>query len=267
MTNRTAKTTIAIKTPPFDLGNLKKILLTDFDHLCKKASTTPAGPIDVIDMFSGCGGMSAGFRALNGIVPAYRLALAVDIDKDSNRSYEANLGLTPENLDIAALARSRTKLLGLVADARPRPDRPLIMIGCAPCQGFSSHRNATGELDERNSLFVSFAHIATCIKPDTIVVENVPEILTDRYWPVVVEARRILSRAGYLTLLGVYDMAEFSVPQNRYRAIMIGIAQAVQYASRLRQALSLSDCSPSHWTSATHLCWRSVSWRPHAFHG
>ena len=167
--------------------------------------------------------MSAGFRALNGIVPAYRLALAVDIDQDSNRSYEANLGLTPENLDVATLARSRTKLLNLVASARPKPDRPLFMIGCAPCQGFSSHRNATGESDERNSLFVSFARIAACIKPDTIVVENVPEILTDRYWPVVVEARRILSRAGYLTLLGVYDMAEFSVPQNRYRAIMIGM--------------------------------------------
>lgn len=198
-------------------------LATNFDDLWRKGKHAPSGSIDVIDMFSGCGGMSAGFRALNGVSPAFRLALAVDIDEDSNRSYETNLGLKPLSMDIGALARSRTKVLDLIASARSAGDNPLIMIGCAPCQGFSSHRNSAGESDVRNSLFVSFAQIAARVKPDAIVVENVPEILTDRYWPVIEKARRILKRAGYSTLLGVHDMAEFGVPQNRYRAVMIGM--------------------------------------------
>ena len=48
--------------------------------------------------------------------------------------------------------------------------RPLVVIGCAPCQGFSSHRNAKGESDTRNDLFVDFARIATHLDPDFIVI-------------------------------------------------------------------------------------------------
>jgi hypothetical protein len=35
----------------------------------------PAGPVDVVDMFSGCGGMSSGFLSVNAVRPSYRLAL------------------------------------------------------------------------------------------------------------------------------------------------------------------------------------------------
>ena len=208
------------------MSRFAKAIETDFDSLWRKANRAVDGPIDVIDMFSGCGGMSAGFRAVNVIVPAYRLALAIDIDQDANQTYEANLGLRPQALDIAALARSKTKLVNLVSSVRSGRDNPLVMIGCAPCQGFSSHRNSSGASDERNSLFVSFAKIAATIKPDAVIVENVPEILTDRYWPMVAEARRILRNAGYETLLAVHDMAEFGVPQNRFRAVMIGMRKA-----------------------------------------
>lgn len=193
------------------------------DSLWKKSSQTGDGPVDVIDMFSGCGGMSAGFRALNGIFPAYRLALAVDTNQDANKTYEKNLGLSPQNLDIAALASSPSRLSNLISEVRSGANSPLVMIGCAPCQGFSSHRNAAGQVDDRNSLFNSFARIAARVKPDAVIIENVPEILTDRYWPVVQSARSTLHRAGFHTLVAVHDMAEFGVPQNRYRAVIIGM--------------------------------------------
>ena len=194
-----------------------------FDSLWKRSALAPDGPIDVIDLFSGCGGMSAGFRAVNGLAPTYRLALAVDIAKDANRSYEANLGLTPLVMDVAALARSRKRLPQLIEEAQSGSKAPLVMIGCAPCQGFSSHRNAAGEGDDRNLLFVAFARIAARVQPDAVIVENVPEILTDRYWPIVRKARRILGKAGFHTCLAIHDMADFGVPQNRYRALMIGM--------------------------------------------
>ena len=46
----------------------------------KRAKGGVSGPIDVIDMFSGCGGMSTGFLSVNGEVPSFRLVGAVDID-------------------------------------------------------------------------------------------------------------------------------------------------------------------------------------------
>ena len=41
------------------------------------------GPIDVLDLFCGCGGMSTGFEFLSRLVPSYRLVGAVDIDRNS----------------------------------------------------------------------------------------------------------------------------------------------------------------------------------------
>ena len=185
--------------------------------------------------------MSVGFRALNGVVPTYRLALAVDIDADSNRSYGANHGLQPMSLDVAKLACDIESFRDLIASARSSQSDLLVLIGCAPCQGFSSHRNGAGTDDRRNSLFVSFARLAAALDADVVVVENVPEILTDRYWPVVEEARRVLGAAGYYSSIAVHDLASFGVPQHRYRAIMLGMRRPFRMpratSSRMRRTV------------------------------
>lgn len=193
----------------------------DLDGYWSKVRKTVSGPIDVIDMFSGCGGMSAGFHGLNGAISAYRLAAAVDMDEVANRTYEANLGLEPARMDIAQLA-SGTKHLAKFERAR-RSNAPLVLIGCAPCQGFSSHRNKAGMKDARNSLFGDFAGIATRLSPDAIVVENVPELLTERYWPFLTEARSRLEQSGYYVHLMVHNMAQFGLPQERFRALMVAM--------------------------------------------
>lgn len=178
------------------------------------------GVVDVVDLFSGCGGMSAGFTALNALLPAYRIIGAADVDKTANATYEANLSVKPSSEDVARLAHRRRPL----DFAGPRdPNRPLVLIGCAPCQGFSSHRNAEGASDERNSLFVDFAMIAARAQPDAIVAENVPELLTDRYWPHVESAVARLRRAGYYVQLSVHNVAEFGVPQERFRALLFAM--------------------------------------------
>src|SRR4051794_11475099 len=48
------------------------------------ARAAAAGPIDVLDLFSGCGGMSAGFMAANAAAPFFRLAGAFDNDAVAN---------------------------------------------------------------------------------------------------------------------------------------------------------------------------------------
>ena len=189
-------------------------------------SAEVVGPVDVIDMFSGCGGMSAGFRAVNGLLPAYKLALAVDIDNIANNSYHHNIGVKAQGADVSRLAVDSADLEKLLKASGRRPGHPLVLIGCAPCQGFSSHRNRKGNSDTRNSLFADFAKIATKLKPDAIVVENVPELLTDGYWPYVREARKTLTKAGYQVHIGVHNMAEYGVPQERFRAVLLAFPRA-----------------------------------------
>lgn len=194
----------------------------DVDGLWRASEKARASAIDVVDMFSGCGGMSAGFRIANALVPAFRHILAVDIDVVANETYEENLHHAPVAEDVSALARNGRRLRELLAASGRRPDRPLVMIGCAPCQGFSSHRNAAGAADSRNPLVVDFAKLAARALPDVLIMENVPELLTTRHWSYFSEARRILRRAGYYVSTHVVNMAEFGVPQERFRAVVTG---------------------------------------------
>ena len=96
------------------------------------------GPIDVIDIFSGCGGMSAGFQAVNGIMPAFNLVMAADVDAVANATYSHNLGIHPVKEDVSRLGQNKEELLRIVEASGRRKGNPLILIGCAPCQGFSS---------------------------------------------------------------------------------------------------------------------------------
>jgi DNA (cytosine-5)-methyltransferase 1 len=195
----------------------------EFDHWWQRSKTAPDGPIDVIDIFSGCGGMSAGFRAVNGVISAFRHVLSIDIDPLSSRTYCQNLNLKPVLADVHELAQEPIKLDRLVAQSLRRSDNPLILIGCAPCQGFSSHRN--GASDDRNKLFTDFAKIAVRLQPEFILIENVPELCTDQHWPRVQYVRQTLAEHGYRVHLAIHNFAEFGLPQERFRTVMIASRQ------------------------------------------
>src|SRR2546422_2328729 len=74
-----------------------------------------SGPIDVVDLFCGCGGLSSGFEAVGRLVPSYRLAGAVDFDEHCVRSYEANLGRMPVMADLTRAAESGAGVKSLVS--------------------------------------------------------------------------------------------------------------------------------------------------------
>lgn len=191
----------------------------------KRAKHSLPHSLAVIDMFSGCGGMSAGFASLNGIRACFRIAGAVDIDEVANQSYEHNLRVRPHKISVADLARKPVLLDKTLKEILGNERDNFVLIGCAPCQGFSSHRNERGEHDPRNSLFLDFAKIAATIQPVAVVVENVPELLTNRYWPLVEKARQTLERVGYFVNLSVHNMAEFGVPQERFRTLLLALKQ------------------------------------------
>src|SRR5205823_1209081 len=92
---------------------------------------------------------------------------------------------------------------------------------CAPCQAFSSHTKQKSSPDGRKSLLPKLAEIACELKPEAILIENVPELLADRNWNFFVSARKRLEKAGYSVRARIYNFAEFGLPQERFRTVIM----------------------------------------------
>lgn len=116
------------------------------------------------------------------------------------------------------------------------PTKPLILIGCAPCQGFSSHRKKDRREDERNELLAAFGAIVLALEPELVVMENVPEMLQKKHWKHYESFSSQVEKQGYLTRARLHNLASFGVPQERYRALVL--------ASRLSHRIEMPQ--PTH---------------------
>ncbi len=213
-----------------DYRELKSILLSKaqeqqkyFTPLAKEEYA--GNPIQVMDFFSGAGGTSLGFAAINGVVSAFKFLGGCDINRASAESYAHNFGTPIINRDVKELADDKNELERFLAEIGYDRDKPTIMIGCAPCQGFTSHRKRHwGEKDDvRNNLVNVFAEIVGYMQPLAFVMENVPEFLSNRYWKYFSQAKERYRRDGYVVKENIYNAASFGVPQERFRSIVIGM--------------------------------------------
>lgn len=157
----------------------------------------------IIDLFSGCGGMSLGFQKAG-----FEVSIAFDHWQPAIDVYKANfnhpvlkrdLGDTDDLSDMAAVE----------AD---------VIIGGPPCQDFSSagHRN---ESLGRADLTTSFATIICKLKPKYFVMENVPRIQKSG---LLAEAIARFKQKGYGLTQVVLDASLCGVPQARKRFFLIG---------------------------------------------
>jgi DNA (cytosine-5)-methyltransferase 1 len=179
----------------------------------------------VIDMFCGCGGMSLGFAAMGQANGAYQLIGGIDINEASLRTYKHNFNVPAQKVDVRTLAKSKTELNNFLVTL-PSYDAklPTVLIGCAPCQGFTAHRKKNwDEPDARNDLVEAFADVAVSMMPDCVIMENVPELLSGRYWKHFEYLRDRLVNSGYMVKQAIHNAAAQGAPQERFRALVIAM--------------------------------------------
>lgn len=184
-------------------------------HFCNVEASA-----DVLDFFCCSGGMSLGFASLS---ETFHIAGGIDINPTSLKSYKANYHTPVLEADVTSLGGKEKEILKAFGIKDTSSRRPLIIIGCAPCQGFSAHRKKDykkGE-DERNTLIGYFAEIAVTLSPTYVVMENVPEILTGKYKSHYEEAKSVFESHGYHVVQHIYNAAGFGVAQARNRAIIV----------------------------------------------
>ncbi|WP_169747608.1 DNA cytosine methyltransferase [Demequina iriomotensis] len=181
----------------------------------------PAGPSDgvnrwgLVDLFAGCGGASAGFLATG----AFDHLWAADNDRWAAATYEKNLGHEVATVDLLEVAESSADVWA--AGIRARHRGPICLVGGPPCQGFSSHVKVRGDSRGRNTLYGAFVTLAIALEPEVVVIENVPDLFATRNWELFADARSRLSDAGYRVRARILNFAEFGVPQERFRAVVI----------------------------------------------
>lgn len=195
-------------------------LLSSITDLHELSNVNKSSSIDVVDFFSGCGGMSYGFNLLQHKLNLYRHIGAFDNDKHANDTYRINFGHTPSNIDLSIASIGEIKKQ-LNAQKREKKNNPLVVIGCAPCQGFSAHKKKDSREDIRNTYISKFADIAISLNPEIIIMENVPDLLAEKHWKYYENFQEKLISEGYKITVSIVNFAHFGVPQKRHRTIVL----------------------------------------------
>lgn len=158
----------------------------------------------VIDLFSGCGGMSLGFANAG-----FNIRAAFDNWEPAIEIYQSNFEHPIIEYDLSKFDKD-TSIFTQYA--------PEMIIGGPPCQDFSS----AGKRDEtlgRADLTISFADIVTAIRPQWFVMENVERALKTVTYA---KAYQIFHEHDYGLTEVVLDASLCGVPQKRKRLFLIG---------------------------------------------
>ena len=162
----------------------------------------------VVDLFCGVGGLSIGFRRVG-----FRIAAGIDVDDAGRYAFERYTGGRFVHENVADVSIEAVKnLLG--------KDQPSILIGCAPCQGFSEY-NKKGRGTSWNML-PQFARIIEGASPDIVSMENVARLATYRQGRTLNAFISRLVRAGYDVSWYIVNCSDYGISQRRKRLVLFG---------------------------------------------
>ena len=168
--------------------------------------------LNVVDSFSGCGGLSLGFK-----MAGYNIKGMIDFDNDSLLTAKNNK-LAEHCLNIDLFDKNWQKELSKFI----KPNEIDIVVAGPPCQGFS----LTGPRkldDKRNQLYRAVFDLVKSSKPKAFLIENVKGMATLYNGKVREDIVNQFSSLGYKVSTQILNSKNFGVPQSRERLFYIGL--------------------------------------------
>ena len=145
--------------------------------------------MNIISLFSGCGGLDLGFEKAGFDIP-----VANEFDPTIYETFKVN---HPKTHLIEGDVRRITK-----ADIAPYINGEVDgIIGGPPCQSWSEAGSLKGIEDARGQLFFDYIRILKEFRPKFFLAENVSGMLADRHDEAVQNILKLFDDAGYDVLV------------------------------------------------------------------
>lgn len=162
--------------------------------------------MDIISLFSGCGGLDLGFEKAG-----FNVVVANEFDKNIWETFKVN--------------HPNTKLIeGDIRNIKEEdlPDNVDGIIGGPPCQSWSEAGSLKGIDDDRGKLFYEYIRILKNKQPKFFLAENVSGMLADRHSEAVNNILQMFKECGYNVSLTLVNAKNYGVAQERKRVFYIG---------------------------------------------
>jgi len=163
-------------------------------------------PVSAVDLFCGVGGLTHGL-----LKEGISVCAGVDIDPKCQYPYEKNNACLFIEEDVA-------KLSGLEVASYFPENHTKILVGCAPCQPFSTYTRGKKERKlHKWGLLSAFSRIIREADPDIVSMENVPQLEKE-----VIFKRFVvnLRSQGYFVTYSNVNCWTYGVPQTRTRLVL-----------------------------------------------
>ncbi len=167
-----------------------------------------------VDLFSGAGGLSLGFKWAG-----WEPLVGNDIEDSFLATYRRNVHPTAVCGDIRQAAVFEEILHKARKGRRAR--MPLLVLGGPPCQGFSTAGKRRTLDDDRNNLFNEFKRLVQELKPEGFVFENVTGLLNMENGRVLETIKAELEIPGNRLCPWILKAEQYGVPQRRTRLILV----------------------------------------------
>jgi DNA (cytosine-5)-methyltransferase 1 len=165
----------------------------------------------LLDLFSGCGGLTEGFTSVRDKWARFIPTGAVELDQYAAATYASNFGPHVHQGDIS----------DWIGSGVPSAD---VVLGGPPCQGFSALGKRDPN-DDRNKLWIRYAEVVASVRPLYFLLENVPPFLRSEQYKQLEEATEPGGELQDYTIEAsplIVNAADYGAAQKRRRAVVIG---------------------------------------------
>lgn len=171
--------------------------------------------MNVVDLFCGIGGVAHGFHQVGG----FNTLFANDVDDDMCKSFALNM----PKINVICDSIANIKFKELIGK-----NKVDIVVGGPPCQAYSTSGKRLMD-DPRASLYQQYYRALVETQPQMFIYENVRGLLSMANGKLFEEVQRLFASLGYFVEAQVLNAADYGVPQERERVIVVGVRDGIKF--------------------------------------